>query len=420
MNPELFTNISKEYNEQERKLAIRESLRNKINPVIQLVYWLLFTANAIAYFYTFFTQGHRRSLWLSLAAVVAIGVITALIYKKLRARLYPKAEAACTVTVPQWSEDRFPDMEAILEEKARLQGIYNKGVLLPLLPVLISTPILLGCCKLVSVLSGLPTPRGLILHLVMMCIFYSIYGYFVILFHCETSAISVSRPVYAGVNAYLKEKAERAREEANSRKENQAADKKVQHIEALISRALRQDPPDFELLYKAAEQGAPDAIHLAGRALVPLIIQNYPKAHQLEPKDQSRRRHYRQLAERFSLRAEPLAASGDGEAEFALMAAQFYSGHPCNWEDLRDHNIPRLKVLQAQPEIAKHWGTLPGQLISDMEEIVRVGTQLRQNPVRIPSPGALSNDILDDADAIRSTLAKSGLCEQPTDLSQDV
>ena len=406
MDQELFIRISKEFTALERKLAVSRAISSKINPVILLTYFLLLAADGFMYFNYSFSHGHPRSLWLSIGIVILIPIVLSSLRKGLRARLYPKAEAACTMTVPQWDPDRFADMDSILKEKVRLNQKYS--TLVPVLPFLLSAPLLVGCYQYAASLPGRSAPEGSVLHLILMCVFYSIYG--LLIFACNSDSLSsqLSAEAASAVRAHKKTQSDISGENHHTGKQDRSMAKKEGRLDEMVRKALRHDPPNFNLLYRAASQGSVDAIAKAGRALVPLIIEHYPKCWELKSDDNIRREHYDAMAQTFERYARPLAESGNDEAEFSLLAVRCFTGRMPFWTDLKEKTIPRLKELMTRDAIMRHWDNIPQQLLADMEQSVKLYES--RSPV-LDYPSDASPSGIDDPglDAIEESLRRSGI-----------
>lgn len=423
MDQELFIRISKEFNALERKLAVVKVFSSKTNPVVLIAYFLLLAIDGMMYFRAFFINGRPRSIWLSAGIVILIPIVLSLLRKGLRARLYPKAEAACTVTVPEWAPDRFADMDAILEEKSRLNRKYTTMV--PALPFLLSAPLLVLCYHYTASLPGMSVPEGAVLHLVLMCIFYAVYGCVVVVCNCENAILPLSTEVDAAVKEYRKTKSDRSKAERRGVKAEQEAAQaerrraeNERRLNDMVCKACRHNPPDFKLLYKAAAQGSEDAVARAGRALGPLIMEKYPKCWELKADDDIQRERYRAMVDAFEEYAIPLAEAGNEEVEFALIAVRCFIGRPVFWEDLKAHTIPRVKALMTNDAVVRHWGDIPKRVLADMEHTVEV---YESRPLVFhDTSGALASSSDDALDDIQKSLAAIGLCAPLPDVTTDV
>ena len=412
MDKALFEKIAKEYHGRERERAVSHDLHKRIDPVILGAYLLSVLAVGLWYFSAWFLGGSKPVFWLLAGFSVGIPVILSLLHKCLYTPLFPKAEAKCTVPVMQWSQERFKNMAEIHAEEQRLHRAYRHGIFPPALAFLLAPASLVFCYEYTGKQASEALPKGHLVTLILLCLFYGVYGLIVVLLVNSKSDPKLSPEASSALKEYKKELSKTAQtQRAREQEEHRVAEEK-QQLEAMIRKAMGKRIPDFSLLLEAHSQGSREALNLIARSLIPLVMDKTSIAYTAKDDHNVLRHNYVVILADFEQRLTEELRKNDPELEFAftVICHKFRSSIP--WKVLQTQSIPRLKELMSSGTLCHYPEACPEELLRSMEYLVFVYTAPAANraPLRGSSLTDKDHDVLD---SLQEDLVAAGIIDPP-------
>ncbi len=421
MDKTLFAKVREEINACERNVWIKNYIKRRENPIVIFIYFVLLALASFVYLKKLFADGKGYPFWICTVAVIVMPIVLAVFHKIFSSVFKGGAEKNCPFQVPCLDDSRFAEAAEIIAEKKRLKKMAFKYSGSIGLSIFLSPVIVVLCYQYFIRVLKLTPPEYAVTDVVIMCVFFAIWGFLIVVSNTQDTLLPVSDDVSKALETIEKEEEEKAKAKAEKEErirleyeeeqkrlaEEAQSQARFDKAESIYKEAVSKTPYDYFLMRDAAILGHVDAtLTLSAELFDKMSSDTYTQKEKMA------------FAKETLRITEACANDGNREIQFLSYVAHIYAGdvtiEACE-AALRD-----IRKMVEGKEIPEKYDAacnmMLGELVARIDENDRrVNDRYYSSSVNTGTSytSGLSDIDHDDLDAIQNDLVNAGIIDPP-------